>query len=344
MEIEFGIEDLAKYPFLREAGDYVKELDLSIEDLIQEDYRPAIEKAKKRVLEAIQKNFISSEISEADLEILSFPLALMLVKAIGIDYFMYRYSLAESLRAERLLKREKKPIIFHIFKSAFNVEAISIEHSVFDFKVNIVEYLKRASNFHKPEWKLINRVVEKGFVYLKTHELVRLIREEIRKMIYVRMKSLSLPKMPDRLKEVMVEISNALPPMPLKELQSVAPGNFPPCVTHVLDLLQKGQNVPHYGRFLLTSYLIGIGKSVDDVIGIYPKSPDFSERLTRYQVEHIAGMRGGRRRYKVPSCRTVITHSLCLKDEVLCAKIKSPLQFGREPIAPKRKATRSRKP
>ncbi len=342
MEIEFGLEDLAKYPFLKEAGDYVKGLSLSIEDLRQDDYQPALKRAKDRVIEAIQKNFISIEILEPNLEILSFPLALMLVKAIGIDYFMHRYSLAESLRAERLLEKEKKSIISNIFKSAFNVNLISIEHDVFDFKMGMIDYLLRATHFHKPEWKLINRIVEKGFVYVKTHELVRLMREEIRRIVYERMKSLSLPKIPENVKEIVDEISKALPPVPSKELQEVTPGMFPPCVMHVLDLLQKGQNVPHYGRFLLTSYFLGIGKSVDEVINIYPKAPDFSERLTRYQVEHIAGMRGGRRRYKVPSCRTLITHGLCFKDEILCGRIKNPLQFGRKPVDFKKKKTDDR--
>ena len=337
MEIEFGLEDLAKYPFLKEAGDYVKELSLSIEDLRQDDYRPALERAKNRVMDALQKNSISIDIIEPNLEILSFPLALMLVKAIGIDYFIHRYSLAESIRAEKLLEKEKKPIISHIFKSSFNVNLISIEHNVFDFKMSLVEYLLKATQFHKPEWKLVNRIVENGFVYVKTHELVRLMREEIRKIMYERIKSLSLPKMPENVKEIVDEISKALPPLPSKELQEVTPRMFPPCVTYVLDLLQKGQNVPHYGRFLLTSYLLGIGKSVDDVINIYPRAPDFRERLTRYQVEHIAGMRGGRRQYKAPSCRTLITHGLCFKDEILCARIKNPLQFGRKPLEPKKK-------
>ncbi|MGQ9468600.1 MAG: hypothetical protein ACUVTD_02045 [Nitrososphaerales archaeon] len=337
MEIEFGLEDLAKYPFLKEAGDYVKELSLSIEDLRQDDYKPALERAKNRVIEAIKKNFISIEIEEPNLEILSFPLAMMLVKAIGIDYFMSRYSLAESLRAERLLEKEKKPIISNIFKRAFNVDLISIEHDFFDFKMNMVEYLLRATNFHKPEWKLVNRIVEDGFVYIKTRELVRLIREEIRKIVYERMKSLSLPKMPENVKEIIDEISKALPPLPSKELQEVTPRNYPPCVVYVLDLLQRGQNVPHYGRFLLTSYLLGIGKSVEDVINIYQRAPDFNERLTKYQVEHIAGMRGGRRRYKVPNCRTLITHGLCFKDEILCVRIRNPLQFGRKPLELKKK-------
>jgi len=341
MEIEFGLEDLAKYPFLKEAGVYVKELNLSVNNLCQEDYRPTVERAKQRVIEAIQKNYISSETSEPIVELLSFPLALILVRAINVEYIIHRYSLAESIRSERFLKKEKKSIISYIFKSTFNVELISLQHNLFDFKINLSEYLKRATYFHQPEWKLINRIVENGFVYLKTFELVRLIREEIRRMIYERMKSASLPSMPKYLKETLDEISKVLPTIPVDKIHRVAPENFPPCIIHMLNLLKKGQNVSHYGRFLLTTYLLSIGKTVEDIIDTYPKSPDFNERMTRYQVEHIAGMRGGRRRYKVPSCRTIATHSLCFKDKNLCAKLRSPLQFSKKPSFKKKSITNS---
>ncbi|MCP8311208.1 MAG: DNA primase large subunit PriL [Candidatus Methylarchaceae archaeon HK01M] len=335
MGIEFGLEDLAKYPFMKEAGDYVKKLSLRVEDLGQEDYRPAVERAKQRVMEAIQKNYISIEISEPIVELLSFPLALMLVKAMNVEYIIHRYSLAEAIRAESLLKEEKKSIISYIFKSTFNLEPISVKHELFDLKIKLIEYLKRATHFHEPEWKLINRVVDNGFVYLKTHELVRLIREEIRRTIYDRMKGVSLPSMPKNLKEAVHEISRVLPPRSDK-FQRVTPDKFPPCIIYTLDLIKKGQNLSHYGRFLLTTYLLSIGKSVDDIIDIYPRSPDFNERMTRYQVEHIAGMRGGRRRYKVPSCRTLATHGLCFKDKILCAKIRSPFQFGKKPLFKKK--------
>jgi Eukaryotic and archaeal DNA primase, large subunit/LAGLIDADG-like domain len=99
------------------------------------------------------------------------------------------------------------------------------------------------------------------------------------------------------------------------------------CVREALNLLEKGQNVPHYGRFLMASYLLAVGKTVDDIMALFPKAPDFKASVTKYQVEHIAGLKGGRTRYSVPSCKTLQTHSFCFKDPVKCYEILTPLQY-----------------
>jgi len=99
------------------------------------------------------------------------------------------------------------------------------------------------------------------------------------------------------------------------------------CVREALNLLEKGQNVPHYGRFLMATYLLAVGKTVDDIMALFPKAPDFKQSVTKYQVEHIAGLKGGRTRYRVPSCNTLQTHSFCFKDPIKCYEISNPTQY-----------------
>jgi len=60
------------------------------------------------------------------------------------------------------------------------------------FKVKITDYLMRASHFHEQDWKLINRLVHNGFVYLDADETVRLIRSELSELIYNKVKSMTL--------------------------------------------------------------------------------------------------------------------------------------------------------
>ncbi|MCS7116108.1 MAG: hypothetical protein RMJ31_03515 [Nitrososphaerota archaeon] len=283
-------------------------------------------------MEAIRKRALSEDIREPEVEILSFPISLLMVKASGSDHLASIYSLAEATRIEGFLKRERKPVIYHIIKDAFNIDLVEVSEeelrSRFDYKIKIKEYLKRATYFHELEWKLINKVVHQGYVYLKTHELVRLIREEIRRTIYNRIKDLAVPKLPEVIKSAVNEISNLIQKLSSKERISIIPKDYPPCVNYTLELLQRGQNIPHFGRFLMSTYLLNIGKTVDEIIQLYPKAPDFNERVTKYQVEHIAGLRGSRIKYKCPSCRTLQTHGLCFKDET-CDEIKNPLQYGR---------------
>ena len=132
-------------------------------------------------------------------------------------------------------------------------------------------------------------------MYVSQTDLIRLIREEIRDIILQRLKATNVPKLPKEL-DAMVKKLVELTPPPRSTFTSlnIAPENYPPCVKESLHLLEKGENVPHYGRFLMATYLLAVGKTVEDIMGLFPKSPDFKKSVTQYQVEHIAGIKGGR--------------------------------------------------
>ena len=334
ISIELGEKDLAKYPFLDEAGEYVKARDLSLVDMSQPDFNRVIGRAKKRVLQAIRSREVSGEIGTPEIEILSFPIALMLVKATNLEHLISRYSHAEAIRVENLLKDEREDLIVEMFRNILKINVILVTSKIgfsnLNYKIPIMDYLRRATHFHEIEWKLINRMVGEGYVYLKSSELIRLIRQEIENKIRDKLKEMVIPKLPDNFIKTIQELSSISPPPPkLSDMVKITPDKYPPCVTTALDLLKKGENLPHYGRFLLTTYLVNIGGSVEEIMSLYSRSPDFNERITKYQVEHIAGLRGGRVKYTCPSCRTLITHGFCFKTKE-CNEIRNPLQFGRK--------------
>ena len=334
ISIELGEKDLAKYPFLDEAGEYVKARDLSLVDMSQPDFNRVIGRAKKRVLQAIRSREVSGEIGTPEIEILSFPIALMLVKATNLEHLISRYSHAEAIRVENLLKDEREDLIVEMFRNILKINVIlvtsKIGFSKLNYKIPIMDYLRRATHFHEIEWKLINRMVDEGYVYLKSSELIRLIRQEIENKIRDKLKEMVIPQLPDNFIKTIQELSSISPPPPkLSDMMKITPDKYPPCVTTALDMLKKGENLPHYGRFLLTTYLVNIGGSVEEIMSLYSRSPDFNERITKYQVEHIAGLRGGRVKYTCPSCRTLVTHSFCFRIKE-CNEIRNPLQFGRK--------------
>jgi len=47
------LEDLAKYPFLPEAKAYVEQQNIKLEDLDNPEYKPIVDRAKKRVMDSI---------------------------------------------------------------------------------------------------------------------------------------------------------------------------------------------------------------------------------------------------------------------------------------------------
>jgi DNA primase large subunit len=261
----------------------------------------------------------------------------MLVKATKIDYLIPRYSHAEAVRVEKLLEsdlesEQNKALIEQIFREVLKIDIVPVMKddffSMFDYKIHIMEYLKHSTGFHEIEWKLVNRVVDHGYVYLKTHDLIRLIRQEIDNIIRCKLRDMVVPRLPSNLEKAVQEIVILLPaPSKMKYKVKVTPDKYPPCVKKVLDTVVKGENLPHYGRFLLTTYLVNIGQSVEEIISLYSRSPDFNEKTTKYQVEHIAGLSGGRQKYMCPSCKTLLTHNFCLKNKA-CNDIKNPLSFG----------------
>lgn len=329
--MKFGNDDLAKYSFLPQAGEFIRAQGISVSDLAGEDYEKVLARAEERVLQAIKNLKVTAKVEDRELEIMSFPVALMLVKSTNLDHVMSRYALAEAIRAENLMKGERNPkLIEELFRSSLGIELEhNVSSSIPEFKIPISEYLKRASQFHKSEWKLVNKVVGEGKVYLSQDDLIRLIREEIRIMILERLKEVRLPKLPENLQAMVKKIVDIAPPPPQSPFTiiHVSPENYPPCVRYAMNLLENGENVPHYGRFLMATYLLSVGKSVDDVVALFPKAPDFKQNITRYQVEHLAGLKGGKTRYRVPSCKTLQTHQFCFMDPVKCYQISSPLQF-----------------
>lgn len=328
--IELDTETLAKYPFLQEAGDYVRSLQFDLTELTKPENAKVVQRAKERVLEAIKKAKVSKETTNIEIEILSFPLALAFVKAAGLEHLMSRYAFAEAMRAESFLEREKTPAVALIFHKVTDIDPEILYGKPFEFKIPVTEYLRRATYFHTPEWKLVNRAVENGYVHVRKSELVRLIREEIKNLIHNRLHALSSFKTPQEFQPIIEELIRSSPtPIDVGEEITVTPDKYPPCLVRALELLQTGQNVPHYGRFLMATFLLSIGKGVNDIVQLYPKVPDFNEKITRYQVEHIAGLRGGRTRYRVPSCRTLATHNFCFRTQA-CGTIMNPLQFARQ--------------
>tara|TARA_B100000446_G_scaffold180772_1_gene197259 strand:+ start:427 stop:1443 length:1017 start_codon:yes stop_codon:yes gene_type:complete len=332
--IQFGSRDLAKYPFLTEAGKYLKDLDYSLDEFEGPSKKRIIERACERILTAIDGN-VFKQLDDLDTEIVSFLIALIIVHALGIRSVSRKYSLGEARRAEMFLERDLKhesdermrSILTRIFKDLFSID-ITQENNKFKFKVS--EYLKRATYFHDEHWKLVNRIVNRGFVYLDSDDTVRLIRDEISLYIYDKINKMELKQLPESIKIKVDELRGKV----VKHVEFrryFVTTKYPPCVHHILQLLSKAENPPHSARFLLATYMLSIGKSTDEICALFETAPDYNERVTRYQVEHLAGMKGSRTKYVCPSCEKVTSDNNCYRTEE-CDGIINPLQFGRRRI------------
>ncbi|MEM2614229.1 MAG: DNA primase regulatory subunit PriL, partial [Nitrososphaerota archaeon] len=202
----------------------------------------------------------------------------------------------------------------------------------YEFKLHFTDYLKNTANLRDKKWKLVNRYLTHGNVYLTKTETARLLSEEVRRHIEKRLEIGEMPKLPQKIAEIVEKLKNlTLEKVSKAEIEgipkTIKKEAFPPCITTLYEAAQKGRHLPHIARFTLTTFLVNIGLPIENIIDLFRNSSDFNERLTRYQVEHIAGERGSRIRYKPPKCQMLKTHGLCLKPSEECQKINHPLGY-----------------
>jgi len=334
--IKFTKSDLAKYPFLKEAAEYVKTLDLKIEDLASPEFSQILERAKERVEEAILYAIASRKLQNEEIEILSFPTAIMLAAATENQFIKRRYALAEAKQAYNDLKFEPKEKILAIAENfQWKITTANAEENVapYKFKLHFADYLKNTANLRDKKWKLINRLLVHGYVYLTKTETARLLSEEVRRHVEKRLEIKELPKLPQKITDIAETLKNLiLEKVDIAEIEGIPKTinveAFPPCIKALYEAALKGRHISHIGRFTLTTFLVNIGMPKENIIDLFRTSSDFNERLTRYQVEHIAGERGSRTRYKPPKCETLQTHGICTNPN-FCGEIKHPLKHYR---------------
>lgn len=323
--------EFAYLPFVNGAAKYVEALDFKLDELFSEKaFEQVRERGKERVLlaigDGITKNVYPDRVS-AEKELLSYPVARILVSCINDSYLIRRYALAEAKSAYEMVKELQEEELRELTND-FNIDVIIEERSI---TIHFTDYIRYANVIHEPKWKLVNRNMDHGRVPLIKEDFSRLIEEAIRKRIE---SSLPLSVPPDIcavLEPYLVEIRNALKvrksEFSIEEFKEIMPDCFPPCIVHALSNAQAGVNLPHSMRFALTSFLLNIGMNTEGIIELFKISPDFNEERTRYQVMHIQGATGTT--YTSPSCATMITYGNCFGKEALCERVSHPLSYYR---------------
>jgi DNA primase large subunit len=192
--------------------------------------------------------------------------------------------------------------------------------------------LRNTTNLKGKKWKLVNRFLFKGNVYTTQNEVARLLSEEVRKHIEKKVDvnvPLNVPpKILEKIKNLKKLSFKKIGKSEFTEFpKTLVYAAFPPCINNLNQLIVSGRHLSHIGRFTLTSFLINIGMSSNNVIDLFKNFSDFNDRLTSYQVQHIAGDKGSRTRYLPPKCETLKTHGICLNPDKLCQSIRHPLSY-----------------
>ncbi len=323
------IEDYAKYPFLKQASSKIQQLELTIQSIVEDRF--VLERAQQRVENAILDVTVGSLEADKRTEISSFAASLILAIATKNAWIKKRYALAvaKTAHAQMLSQDTSKAKIATIAKD-FDWN-ISDGKPYKDFQIGFTFYLKNAAHMHGYEWKLVNQIIDKGMVYLNKDKVIRLLQEEIKARVEKRLDVADLKNLPEDINIIaykLTELAQGVMGQEIEEMpKTVSKSAFPPCINALYADAAAAHHLSHIGRFTLTSFLVNIGMTPEAIAEMYKTFSDYNERLTRYQIEHIAGERGSGTRYTCPQCSVLQTHGVCKNKDDLCRRIYHPLNY-----------------
>lgn len=298
-----------------------------------EFFREALSK-KYDGIEEIPEEFLEGRsrraLSYRDAEILSFALAKLILSCLRDGFLIRRFALREAEYSRRKLEEENEEIILRLAEEL----GIEVEREEEGYSMHFASFLRYATRLRgtkeEEKWRLINREFRGGRVFVSKEELFRLLQEAIREKIESELPLKIGREVCEHVKFIIEELKEELEAFrknfSSEDVQKFSRSALPPCMENLLEMALSGKNLPHASRFALTSFLLSIGLSVDEIVSIYRNSPDFDEEKTRYQVRHINGATGTK--YIPPSCETLKVYGDCIKSE-LCGNAKHPLQVYR---------------
>ena len=327
----------AKYPFLMDAKQYVRDEGASVHELLHDPlFEPARMMAIERLENVLRNRDVGNRVLSTDsdyiMELFSYPVARMIVFCVNDDFFTRSYALGEAVHMYKYLLKEPISFILKISKEFYlDIHELDEEDHV---SLYFTHYLSYAPTRYK-KWKMINRTVHQGYVFLPKKDIIRILQEVLRKRIHQELSHRSPhPEVTSVFSDEISKIQNKMM-MQRKKQETMPIGKFnitylPPCLKHILSLIQSGENVAHMGRFALVAFLNSLNFTTEEIIELFNTAPDFNEERTRYQIEHILGKTGSTS-YKAPGCEKLKTFGLCPSEEIddICKKTYHPISYYR---------------
>ncbi len=313
----------AKYPYSLKAKELLESFDIS--KVTEEQLEEAVERINNalRGVNASDFNKITS-FSETRLKnaVVSFPLAKLIAAcsnefiimrklAEAEAYKTYYFLQADFINSDSTVSDEKKfmEVVNRFFK---------VTRKGNRFGMRFQDFLN-----NKPDdknFKLVMQEINNGVVWVDARSLAKIVSEAVKNSVL----SFKKPRqVPEKIIKA-VERIEAVKPVLEADFGSVEEQFFPPCIKSIISELLSGVKVSHYPRFVLATFFANIGMSVDKAVEYFRNQPNFSERKTKYYLEHALGKKGGTK-YSVPSCSKMESYGLCKKDNT--CRWKHPISY-----------------
>jgi len=315
-ELQFSV----KYPFSSATKGLAKWINF---DFTSVEPR-LLDRAKQRAISGIETGSTAVETHTSSerimiAEILSYPLAKIIVGKTKDKFLISRYARAEARSFKRFLMRE----------SPANVGALAKDFgfSVGDAVIPFTDYLKYLPR--DEQYKLVNAPIKNGQVKVDRESIANLLPEKLRDQIEKDlMQPMDVPTIFDTYAaEIAKEVNRDKAFQTKENFGKVEAGVFPPCIKLLIQEAESGQPMAHQPRFVIATFLVNIGMPVEQVTEIFRNTPNFNEKKTRYYIEYSLGKRGSGTKYSPPSCEKMVFYGLCKNKDQLCARVRHPLKY-----------------
>ncbi|RKD93611.1 DNA primase regulatory subunit PriL [Halopiger aswanensis] len=334
----------ARYPFLEAARETVATETVDLATVVEQD-GAVVDRARQRVITAIEDGTVGEPHRDARVELLSYPVARVLVSMVDERVLVRKYARAEAATAYDRFTADLEDTteLKSVDSTGLDLEDLLAEFDLQsavretaegrnEYRIDVGTYVPLAEDLWEDGWRLVNQPLDRGAVPVDESDLLTLLREAIRTRI-----DDGLPfEVPDAiattLEEEAAAIRDVLADLDLtREIDTVVPDLFPPCMKALLDQIQKGEHLPHHSRFAITAFLTSIGMTTDEIVELYRVNSSFGEEMTRYQTDHIRGDTSPTE-YSPPSCATMQSYGDCVNKDDLCEQIPHPMAYYEERI------------
>ncbi|MFB6141701.1 MAG: DNA primase regulatory subunit PriL [Halosimplex sp.] len=335
----------ARYPWRQVSRRAVGEAGVDLAAVVA-DEAAVVDRGVERVVWALEDGTVGDPHDVDRTELLSYPVARVLVSLVDEHVLTRRYAQAEAATAfERFTAdfadtselqyantdRLALPDLIAEFDRASEVRAVGgsvgdgsavvSDGASREFAVEVGAYLELAADERGDEWRLVNRALADGEVIVDGEELLDLLRQAVRGRVADGLPLTVPDAIADELTDEVEDLRERLSELDLtREIDTVVPELFPPCMKHLLDQVQKGEHLEHHSRFAIASFLTSIGMTTDEIVDIFEVNPGFGEEATRYQVDHIRGATSPTD-YSPPACATMQSYGDCTGKDDVCTDV-----------------------
>ncbi len=321
---------LSRYPFLKEAKEYIERKNLNIDAIAESPvYGSAIKIATERIKNGIENGKIEyspiSNLGDAGYEIyiISFPLSkIFLSQAEVSENLKQRYAKSEGMLFETFVKKENENTRAEIL-----MEILNFSRSRNRYAIYFSDYLLYTGNLKDKKFDLINRRLDNGFVEVNEDELITIARALLERK-YAGTLNLSDVNLPEIIVEKAKLLKNEIKKIegeisPKINVKFKTNQEIPPSIARIIQKIENKENTNHNERFVIASFFLNKGMHVEEIKKIFSHSSNYDEKKTSYYLDYLA-----KRKYTCPSYATMKSLGIWMSEEE--EKFKNPLAYRKK--------------